>query len=161
MSGLGIFLVGVAILVGIAGVVIPGLPGGLLVVASILVWAAVEGATAAWVTFAIATTFVAASAVAKYVLPGRRMRDAGVPSSSLVLGVVLGIVGFFVIPVVGLFLGFVLGVYAAERRRLDRTADAWPSTKLALKAVGLSLLIELAGVLLAAATWLVSVVFFV
>ena len=30
----------------------------------------------------------------------------------------LGIVGFFVVPVVGLLLGFVLGVYLAELARL-------------------------------------------
>ena len=54
----------------------------------------------------------------------------------------LGVVGFFVIPVVGLFVGFVLGIYLAERRRVGQ-ADAWPSTKAALRAVGLSILIEL------------------
>lgn len=161
MSGLGVFLVGLTILVGIVGVVVPMLPGGLLVVIAVLAWAGVEGNTAAWITFAIVTGFVATSQVVKFVLPGKRLRDAGVPSSTLLFGAALGVVGFFVIPVVGLFLGFVLGVYVAERRRLQRQVDAWPSTKLALKAVGLSVLIELAAVLLAAATWLVSVVFFV
>nr|WP_246210013.1 DUF456 domain-containing protein [Nocardioides piscis] len=65
--------------------------------------------------------------------------------------------GFFVIPVVGLFIGFVLGVYAAEHRRLG-SAAAWPATKHALKAVGLSILIELAAAMLAVATWIVGVV---
>ncbi len=68
-------------------------------------------------------------------------------------------VGFFVIPVVGLFLGFVVGVYGAEEERLGPQA-AWPSTKLAVRAVGLSILIELAGALLAAATWLAAVLAF-
>ena len=61
----------------------------------------------------------------------------------------LGVVGFFVVPVVGLFVGFVLGVYLAERRRVGGAA-AWPSTKEALRAVGLSILIELAAGVLAA-----------
>lgn len=161
MSELGIFFVGLTILVGTVGVVVPLLPGGLLVVAAVLVWAVVEGDTAAWTTFAIVTGLIAASQVVKFALPGKRLRDAGVPGSTLFVGAALGVVGFFVIPVVGLFLGFVLGVYVAERRRLEHRGDAWPSTKLALKAVGLSVLIELAAVLLAAAAWLVSVVFFV
>ena len=38
------------------------------------------------------------------------------------IGGACGVVGFFVVPVVGLFLGFVLGVYVAERRRLGRRA---------------------------------------
>ena len=53
--------------------------------------------------------------------------------------------GFFVVPVVGLVLGFVAGVYAAERRRVGVEA-AWPSTLAALRAVGLCILIELAAV---------------
>ena len=68
----------------------------------------------------------------------------------------LGVVGFFVVPVVGLFLGFVLGVYLAERRRLG-AAGAWPSTKASLRAVGLSILIELVAGVLAAGTWVVGV----
>ena len=50
-----------------------------------------------------------------------------------------------------------LGVYVAERRRLGAKA-AWPSTKAALRAVGLSILIELAAATLAACVWVVGVV---
>jgi hypothetical protein len=58
---------------------------------------------------------------------------------------------------VGLFVGFVLGIYLAERRRLGDAA-AWPSTKAALRAVGLSIVIELTSAVLAAATWVVGLV---
>jgi hypothetical protein len=67
------------------------------------------------------------------------------------------VVGFFVIPVVGLFLGFVLGVYLAELRRVG-SAGAWPSTVHSLKAVGWSIVIELVFALLATWTWVVGVV---
>lgn len=153
----GLILVGVAIMLGVVGVVVPVLPGALLVVAAVLGWAVIDGSPTAWVAFSIAVTFVAVSQVGKYVVPGRRLREAGVPNRTLLVGGLAGIVGFFVIPVVGLFVGFVLGVYAAERARLP-TQQAWPSTKLALRAAGLSILIELAGTLLAAATWLGAVV---
>lgn len=159
MSALGLVLVGAAILVGIVGVVVPVLPGGLLVVAAVLIWAIAEQTTDAWVAFAVATGLVAGSQVVKYVVPGRRMRDAGVPRSTLALGALLGIIGFFVVPVIGLFLGFVLGVYLAERRRIGADGDPRTSTQLALRAVGLAILIELAGVLLAGATWLAAELF--
>jgi uncharacterized protein len=58
--------------------------------------------------------------------------------------------------VVGLFVGFVVGVYAAERRRVGGVA-AWPATVHALKAVGLSLLVEVVAAVLAALTWVVGV----
>ena len=56
-------------------------------------------------------------------------------------------------------LGFSAGVYAAERHRLGTHQAAWPSTVHALKAVGLSILIELAAGLLIGAAWLAAVLF--
>ena len=65
---------------------------------------------------------------------------------------VAGVAGMFVIPVVGLFVGFVLGVYLSEVQRVGRVA-AGPSTRHALKAAGVSVLIELVAAVLAAAVF--------
>jgi uncharacterized protein len=73
------------------------------------------------------------------------------------VGALLGFIGFFVVPVIGMFIGFVLGVYVAERARVGG-ALAWPSTKGALRAVGASILIELVAALLAAGAWVAAVV---
>jgi uncharacterized protein len=141
------------VIVGIVGVVVPVLPGLLLVVVGIAVWAVPRGDAVGWTVLGVAVAIVALGTVAKYLLPGARMRTAGVPGRTLVAGGVLGIVGFFVVPVVGLLLGFVLGVYLAELARLGRRASAWPSTRTALHAVGWSIVIELAAGLLAATVW--------
>jgi uncharacterized protein len=90
--------------------------------------------------------------VIKYLLPGRRLKSAGVPNTALFAGGVLGLVGFFVIPVVGLILGFVLGVYLVEHMRVG-AAQAWPSTKRALGAAGLAMLIEFTAALGIAVVW--------
>ncbi len=150
-------LVGLVIVIGLVGIVVPVLPGSVLILGAVLVWAIIEGSATAWTVFAIATTLLALGQVVKYVVPGRRLKASGVPRSALVLGGLLGLVGFFVIPIVGLFIGFVLGVYLAELQRLGREA-AWPSTVAALKAVGLSILIELAAGLLAGSVWLAGAV---
>ncbi|MGH8774208.1 MAG: DUF456 domain-containing protein [Jiangellaceae bacterium] len=157
MEPIGLVLVGVAILVGLVGIVIVVLPGLFLVWGAVAVWALVERTGIAWGVLAVATLLLIGGTVAKYLLPGRRMRDAGVPGRSIVAGVALGIVGFFVIPVVGLFVGFVLGIYAAERIRLGGHGVAWPSTVHALKAVGFAILIELLAGLLIAGSWLIAV----
>lgn len=148
---------GVLVGVGLIGVLVPVLPGSALVVGGILLWAADTGTTSAWIVFSVATTCVAIGTVAKWVLPGRSMRAGGVPISTLLVGSALGLAGFFVIPVVGLLVGFVLGVYLAELQRVGRDR-AWPATKHALKAVGLSILIELTAALLAAGTWVAGLV---
>ena len=72
----------------------------------------------------------------------------------LFLGGIVGIIGFFLIPVVGLVLGFVLGVFVVERVRQKDNALAWQSTKHALKAAGVSMLIELATALIIAGIWI-------
>jgi uncharacterized protein YqgC (DUF456 family) len=148
--------VALVILVGLVGVLVPVLPGSALVLGGVLVWALVERGATAWVVLALAAVLVGAGAVVKYVVPGRRLQQSGIPVSTQWWGALGGLAGFFVVPVVGLFLGFVLGVYLAERRRVG-AAGAWPSTKLSLRAVGLSILIELAAAVLAAATWVVGV----
>lgn len=150
-------IVAVLLLVGLAGIVVPVIPGLVVILGALLWWAIDLNTTTGWVVLAVAVGFLAIGTVVKYVIPGRQLKAAGVPRSTLMIGGLVGIVGFFVVPVLGLFIGFVLGVYVAERSRLGAAA-AGPATKQALKAVGLSMLIELAASLLAVATWIVGVV---
>jgi uncharacterized protein YqgC (DUF456 family) len=149
-------LVALAIAVGIAGIIVPVLPGTVLVLGAILVWAVQVGTSTGWIVFAVATVLLAGGTVVKYLVPGRRLKSSGVPNRTLLVGALVGFIGFFVIPVVGLLIGFVLGVYVAERARVG-AARAWPSTKEALRAVGVSILIELVAALLAAVAWVVGV----
>jgi hypothetical protein len=62
-----------------------------------------------------------------------------------------------VIPVLGLVIGFVLGIYLAELAKRRDQRIAWASTKHALKGVALSVGVELCGALLATAAWAVGV----
>ena len=150
-------LVGLAVLVGLVGIVVPVLPGTILILGAVLVWAVATSSPAGWVVFALVTTLLVIGGIVKYAVPGRGLKAAGVPNRTLVAGGLLGIVGFFVVPVVGLFLGFVLGIYLSELQRVGRER-AWPSSWAALKAAGLSVLIELAAGLLAAAIWVAGAV---
>jgi uncharacterized protein YqgC (DUF456 family) len=144
---------------GLIGIVIPVLPGLLLIWAAVLVWAWEAQTATGWVILGLATAMALSGLVLQYVLPGRRMAKAGVTTSSTVAGVGLGVVGFFLIPVVGAFLGFPLGIYLAERVKLGSHAAAWLSTKHALKAIALSMGIELLTGLAIAATWVIGVAF--
>ncbi|KWV33200.1 MULTISPECIES: DUF456 domain-containing protein [Micromonospora] len=143
-----------AIVAGLAGVVVPGLPALPLCWGGVLVWALFGGAgPGRWAVLGAATVVAAAGAVVKYAWPGRNLKRTGVPTSSLLVGGLLGLVGFFVIPVVGLVIGFVGGVWGAERLRLGSNQLAWPATVQALKAAGLSMLVEFLAGLLVAALW--------
>jgi uncharacterized protein YqgC (DUF456 family) len=157
VSTVGIVLVALVIAVGLVGIVVPLLPGILLVYAAILVWAVVEHTVTSWVTLGVVTVLIAATTLIKYTWPMKRMRAADVGTGTLVAGAVLGIIGFFVIPVVGLVIGFVLGVYLAELARRHDQRVAWTSTKHALKGVALSVGVELTGALLATVAWVAGV----
>jgi uncharacterized protein YqgC (DUF456 family) len=160
VSTLGIVLVALAIAVGLVGILVPLLPGTVLVFGAILVWALFERTTVAWVTLGIVAALLAASLLVKYLWPMRRMKSADVGTLSLVAGAVLGIIGFFVVPVLGLVIGFVLGVYLAELAKRRDQRVAWTSTVHAIKGVALSVGVELAGGLLATVAWVVAVAFF-
>ena len=153
MSTGGIILVALAIAVGIVGIIVPLLPGILLVYAAILIWAVVVHNVAGWVTLGVVTVLIGATTLIKYTWPMKRMRAADVGTKTLLAGAVLGIIGFFVIPVVGLIIGFVLGVYLAELASRHDQRMAWTSTKHALKGVALSVGVELTGALLATVAW--------
>jgi uncharacterized protein YqgC (DUF456 family) len=157
VSAGGIVLVALAIAVGLVGILVPVLPGTLLVFAAIAVWAVVEHTVVSWVTLGVVTVLLGAATLIKYLWPMRRMRAADVRTSSLVAGGGLGIIGFFVVPVLGLVIGFVLGVYLTELVNRRNQRLAWTSTVHALKGVALSVGVELAGALLATVAWVVGV----
>lgn len=157
VTPVGELLVGLVLLLGLVGVVVQVLPGSLLVLGAVLVWAALEGTGAAWTVAVVAVVVTVVAGVVKYLVAGRHLKNAGVPNRTLVWGGLAGVVGFFVIPVVGLPVGFVLAVYLAELHRLRDRGRARRATVAALGATGITILIELAGALVASGAWLVAV----
>jgi len=152
----GIVLVALAIAVGLVGIIVPLLPGTLLVYAAIAVWAIIEHTPMSWIVLGVVTAVLGVSILIKYLWPVRRMRAGEVGGWSVAAGGVLGVIGFFVIPVAGLVLGFVLGVYLAELIHRRDQRRAWASTVHAVKGVALSVGVELAGGLVATAVWIVG-----
>ncbi|MFW0787561.1 DUF456 domain-containing protein [Gordonia sp. CPCC 206044] len=155
MSWSGELLVGAVILIGLLGIVFPVLPGTLLVVGAIAVWAVIVGGWA-WAILGVAALVIAIGEVVKYYVAGRSLRSAGIPNRTIVVGALLGIVGFFVIPVIGLFIGFVVGAFASELVRTRHGGSAWRGVKSASRAAVLTIGIELFAALLAGGVWLVG-----
>lgn len=152
----GVELTGVALLmaIGLIGVIVPVMPGLLLVWAAGVWWTIADGGGAArWAVLAVMTALFVAGAAAKYVLPTRATAAAGAPLSTLLIGAVCAIVGFFVIPVVGLLIGGVVGIYLAELVRLGNAGLALASTRVALVAFGVGVLVELGAGVAMAVTW--------
>lgn len=157
MDPLGLVIVGIVIVVSLLGILIPVMPGLILETLAVGFWAFVEGTGLSWAIGVLAVGIAATGTVVKYLVPGRRLRESGIPRSTILLAGGLAIIGFFAVPVIGGPAGFVLGTYLAERQRLG-DQDAWPSTKSSLRAVGLAVGIELVAGLLVAGLWAIGVV---
>lgn len=152
-------IVALVIAFGIAGIIVPVLPGGnLLILAAVVGWAIWLGEPTGWWIAGIVAVLAVGGMVTKYAVPGKRLKDAGVPTSTQVVGALFAFVGFFVIPVVGVFVGFPLGVFLAEWRRLRGPGRAWASTWHACKAVMLMIGIDLLAAVLAAVAYGVGLV---
>jgi uncharacterized protein YqgC (DUF456 family) len=149
-------IAGIAIAIGLVGIVVALVPGLPLEVLAIVLWAFEEGTTLGWAVAVTAVVIALAVTVVKYLRPGKRLREAGVSPTHLLIAVVAGVVGFFVIPVVGGPLAFVAGLYLVQRARVG-SERAGRSTRVALKAIAVSIGIELAGGFLIAALWLGAV----
>jgi uncharacterized protein YqgC (DUF456 family) len=121
-------LVLLVMVAGLVGVVVPVLPGLVLIWAAGVGWAWVGGGAVRWAV-------------------------AGVLTVLLVAGAVGALVGFFVIPVVGVVVGGVGAVYLAERSRLGAHRSAWRSTRAVLIGVGIGLLVELATGVVMIGVW--------
>lgn len=152
-------VVAVAMVVGALGTVVPLLPGLALVWGAGLVYGLVQGFEAVGiVAFGLMTVLAVAAAVAGYVVPQRRAAGAGASGTSMWLGVVGAVVGFFVVPIVGLPLGGVLGVYVGEHLRTRDARVAWRATRATVVGFGVAALIQFAAALAMIALWVAWVV---
>ena len=157
MSPIGELLIALAILTGLFGIVVPLLPGLVLELGAILIWALVVGEALAWGVAIFCLALGALGTVFKFLVPGRRLKESGMPTRTLVIAIAVGVVGFFAIPVVGAPIGFIAAIYVAERVRVG-PERAWPATRTSLGAVAASIGIELVTGLVIAGIWFVAVI---
>ncbi|MBP6997483.1 MAG: DUF456 domain-containing protein [Phycicoccus sp.] len=157
-AGTEVWVAALIIVVGILGIAIPVLPGLLICVIGVLVWSASVGTVGAWTVFSLCVALAVAGWVIQFLVPGKRLKSQGVGTSTLLVALVVAIAGFFIIPVVGAPIGFVVGILAVELLRSRDLALAWTRTWSALKAVLMSWGIEITAGLMILLTWIVGVV---
>lgn len=152
-------LVAIVMLIGLAGTVVPVLPGLALVWVAGLAYGLVAGfGTVGTIVFSAMTLLALAGTAAKFALPHRGGAARGAPASSLLAGFVGAIVGLVVIPVLGLPVGAVAGVWLAETARLGDARAAWHVTVGVVIGFGLGALAEFALGLAMIGCWVVWVV---
>ncbi|WP_328437863.1 DUF456 domain-containing protein [Streptomyces sp. NBC_00444] len=157
MGVLDLLLVGVVIVLGLCGVLVPGVPGSWLVWAAVMWWALQDPQPVAWWVLVGATVALLLSQVVRWTLPPRRLRASGATPRMGVYAGVGAFLGFILIPVLGAIPGFVGGIYLYERLRLGRHGEARAALRTAMRNGGSSVLAELFTCLVIAGAWLGAV----
>lgn len=146
----------VLIVIGCLGIILPVLPGSITALIGLIIWALVVQAVEGWVVLALGGTLLIAGMSASLVLTGSRLKRRAIPNRTLLFGVVGAVIGMFVIPVVGLIIGFVVGLLATETVRNRNFRTALDTSWVALKAAGIGIIIELSCALLAASVFIIG-----
>lgn len=144
--------------VGLVGIVFPVLPGSILVGAGALVWALWGGSSWGWVAFGVAAILLVVGATSSLLLTGRSLKRRQVPKWPVTVGILLGIVGMFLLPGFGLPIGFALGLLLAEWYRMRDFRQAVATSWETIKALGLGILIEFGCAMVATSVLAVSIV---
>ncbi|MGW3121563.1 DUF456 domain-containing protein [Streptomyces sp. NPDC001107] len=153
-----LLLVGLVLLLGLCGVLVPGVPGSWLVWAAVLWWALKATQPVSWWILVGATLAMFLSQVVRWALPPRRLRASG---ATPLMGVYAGagaFLGFVLIPVLGTIPGFMGGIYLYERRRLGGHGEAKAALRTVMRSGGSSVLAELFTCLLITGAWLGAVI---
>ena len=143
--------------IGVCGIIVPILPGSITILVGLLVWGIFAPGAGSWWVFGIGGALVVLGAMSQYLITGRTLKNRKIPSRSVVVGLIAGVIGLFVIPFLGLPIGFVVGLLAMEYVRVRDFRDALSTSWAAVKSVGLGMLVELTCALLAATVLLIGV----
>ena len=149
---------GLLLAVAAFGTVVPVLPGSPIAFVTLIAWGWVLGSAASWAAAGVGALFALIGFSASALLTGRKLKKQRIPKGSILVAVLAGIVGMFVIPFFGLFIGFALGLFLAESVRVGDTQAAGRSSWEALKAMGTGMVAEFFMVALAGSVWTIGVI---
>ena len=155
MSDVGMtILVAVVMVIGFMGTVIPVLPGLALIWAAALVYGFVVGFGALGVVvMVVLSALVVVGFVMSFLVPKRMADGHDVSRWSQLVAAVGAIIGFFVIPVVGVIVGALIGLLIAEYLNQGDWKQAWGATVVVAKGFGLSALIDMGLATIMIALW--------
>ena len=157
MGPVGEVLIGLTMAIGIIGTLIPVLPGLLLVWLAGLAWAILDGAdTTHWIIFAFMTLIFLVGCGLSFYLPAKSIKGESVPKWTFLVSSGFALISFFVIPIAGLPLGYIFGVFVCQLMAGREFHRALRATGTTLKAIGLVSLIHFACGIAIASSWAVG-----
>lgn len=147
-------LVAALMLIGLAGIVLPFMPGIPILWGAALLYGIVVGFGGLGIAAMVAISVLAVIGIAAgLILPERAGTASGASPGALTFGLILGVFGFFIIPVIGFVVGASVGVLLAQYRDTQNWGRARRSTIAVLKGFGAGLIAELFAGITIVAVW--------
>ena len=123
-------LTGAVVAIGLIGTVVPLLPGLWLIWLAMVLYGIIEGFGIVGIAALIAATLALAAGLFLGVrIPLQAASAEGLNLRDQAAGALCGVIGFFAVPVIGLPLGFVVGVFALRWLQSGDRHAAWASSK--------------------------------
>ena len=155
-------IVGVVLLIGLVGTIVPVLPGVLLMWAGVVAYGFLVGFDTIGIIIVIVATALSVAAFALgLIVPKRAADESGAAKSSQWAAAIGAVIGFFVIPFVGVVVGALAGIALSEIRNKGSWELARGSTIAVAKGFGVSAIVQFGcGVLILFAwgVWAATVV---
>ncbi len=149
-------LVGIVMVIGVAGTLLPVLPGLWLMWGAGAVFGLLGGfGPLGWGAMAALTVLAVGGTAAGYVVPGRRTSSIGVPWWGQLLAAVAAAIGFFLVPVVGAALGFLVGILAVSLLQTRSIGAALIRTRSVLASMAVASGVQFAAGLAMLVVWVV------
>ena len=154
-----VVVVAIAMVVGIAGTVLPLVPGLWLIWAAAVVFGLVGGTgTVGWVALAVISMLAVAGTAAGVVVPQRKATSIGVPLWGQLLSAALAAIGLFAIPIVGAILGFLVGVVVSAIATTGSLREAIPAAAATIRSMVVASALQLGAAVAMFLTWIAWVV---
>lgn len=112
---LALLLIGVFMLVGLLGVIIPIIPGTLLIWLGAIIYALVFGIESlGWPAFVFISLLGLFTGTADLWLPLLGAKTRGMSKRAMLLGGVGALIGTFILPLIGTIIGYMIGLILGE-----------------------------------------------
>lgn len=145
-EALGLGLVIFLFVLGLFGVIIPLLPGILLIWLGVLGYALINGFTEPTaLEFAFITLLGLVAGTADWWLPLLGARTTGASWKTLILALAGAIIGTFVVPILGTVIGYAAGIILGEYLRLGDLRQALRASVGGIVGWGVGTAVQLAG----------------
>jgi uncharacterized protein YqgC (DUF456 family) len=152
-TALTIFIL-LTLLFGLFGLIIPIFPGNVVMWFATLIYGLVFGfGRLGGVIFAIITLLMLVAVFSDNFLMGAKAREKGASWGSIILALVAGVVGTFILPPIGGLIAAPLVLYLMEFNRLKDEAQARQVVKALLTGWGLAFIVRFGIGILMFALW--------